>query len=71
MSSARTGAEPQKDGHRSRPRCAAPRAAAAIYSEGEKDDPVVGMGDHTPSFLLRPVKVKPASVPEEQDLKQD
>ncbi len=49
----------------------APRPAPhrSSYSEGEKDRPVVGMGDHTPSFLLRPVKVKPASV-EEQDLKR-
>jgi superfamily II DNA/RNA helicase len=34
------------------------------FSEGEKDRPVVGMGDHTPSFLLRAVKLKPAGAGE-------
>ncbi|MGA3303852.1 MAG: DEAD/DEAH box helicase [Methylovirgula sp.] len=60
-----------RDEHRGRP-ATGPRPAPhrASYSEGEKERPVVGMGDHTPSFMLRPVKVKPASV-EEQDLKQD
>jgi len=35
----------------------------------EDDPPIVGMGDHVPMFLLRPVKLKPstAKVPEEQD----
>jgi superfamily II DNA/RNA helicase len=31
------------------------------------DPPVVGMGDHVPMFMLRPVKLKPAKVVEEQD----
>jgi len=31
------------------------------------DAPVVGMGDHVPMFLLRPVKLKPMKVVEEQD----
>jgi hypothetical protein len=33
------------------------------------DAPVIGMGDHVPMFLLRPVKLKPAKVVEveEQD----
>ncbi len=31
------------------------------------DPPVVGMGDHVPMFLLRPVKLKPAKVVEEQE----
>jgi len=35
----------------------------------EDDPPIIGMGDHVPMFLLRPVKLKPstAKVPEEQD----
>ena len=36
------------------------------YADGD-DRPVVGMGDHVPMFLLRPVKIKPAKVAEEQD----
>jgi superfamily II DNA/RNA helicase len=31
---------------------------------GHDDRPVVGMGDHVPSFLLRPVKLKPTIVEE-------
>ena len=33
----------------------------------EDDQPVIGMGDHVPMFLLRSVKLKPAKVVEEQD----
>jgi len=31
------------------------------------DPPVIGMGDHVPMFLLRPVKLKPMKVVEEQE----
>jgi superfamily II DNA/RNA helicase len=35
------------------------------FRDNAQDDrPVVGMGDHTPSFLLRPVKLKPTVVEE-------
>jgi superfamily II DNA/RNA helicase len=36
---------------------------APAFSEGN-DRPVVGMGDHTPSFLLRPVRLNPKIVEE-------
>jgi superfamily II DNA/RNA helicase len=38
------------------------RRAPAFADHGDR--PVVGMGDHTPSFLLRPVKLKPKIVEE-------
>jgi len=49
-----------------------PVAAAATprgrsYSEPEDNNPVVGMGDHTPMFLLRPVRLKPAKITEDQE----
>ena len=28
----------------------------------DADQPIVGLGDHVPLFLLRPVKLKPAKV---------
>jgi superfamily II DNA/RNA helicase len=31
------------------------------------DPPVIGMGDHVPMFMLRPVKLKPVKVVEEQE----
>ncbi|MGP8231069.1 MAG: DEAD/DEAH box helicase [Methylovirgula sp.] len=34
---------------------------------GHDDRPVVGMGDHVPSFLLRPVKLKPSVVEEAEE----
>lgn len=46
-----------------------PAAAAhrgRSYSDAD-DSPVVGMGDHTPMFLLRPVRLKPAKATEEQE----
>jgi superfamily II DNA/RNA helicase len=48
------------------PRAAAPAAAItperprASRRPKDEDIPVVGLGDHVPSFLLRPVKLKPA-----------
>ncbi len=42
------------------------RLRSGSYSEAE-DRPVIGMGDHVPMFLLRPVRLKPAKVAEEQD----
>ena len=52
-----------------------PRAARTpVYTErrdrrprAQEDDgpPVIGMGDHVPSFMLRPVVFKPAKVGEE------
>jgi superfamily II DNA/RNA helicase len=52
-----------------------PRAArSTVYAErrdrrprGQEDDgpPVIGMGDHVPSFMLRPVVFKPAKVGDE------
>jgi len=37
------------------------------YAEVADERPVIGMGDHTPMFLLRPVKPKPAKMAEEQE----
>jgi len=33
----------------------------------DDDAPVVGLGDHVPSFLLRPVRLKPAKVAAVED----
>ena len=35
--------------------------------EGDDDIPVVGMGDHVPMFLLRPVKLKPSKQAETKE----
>jgi superfamily II DNA/RNA helicase len=58
-----------------RPVAESPRAARTpVYAErrdrrprAQEDDgpPVIGMGDHVPSFMLRPVVFKPAKVGEE------
>ncbi len=37
------------------------------FADAAEDQPVIGMGDHVPSFLLRPVRLKPAKVVEEQE----
>jgi hypothetical protein len=59
------------------PRFEQPRAAQAQPNgdrrrpdrrRHEDDDaPVVGLGDHVPSFLLRPVRLKPAKVAAVED----
>ncbi len=36
-------------------------------SRADDDAPVVGMGDHVPMFLLRPVKLKPAKTAADED----
>ena len=57
-----------------RPVEAEPRGVVASYSErrdrrprAHEDDgpPVIGMGDHVPSFLLRPVVFKTAKLGED------
>ncbi|QAY96542.1 DEAD/DEAH box helicase [Methylovirgula ligni] len=40
---------------------------ARSRDNGHDDQPVVGMGDHVPSFLLRPVKLKPSVVEEAEE----
>ncbi len=46
-----------------------PRRASRRPRERDEDVPVVGLGDHVPSFLLRPVKIKPAkAAAAEEDL---
>jgi hypothetical protein len=50
------------------PACAAPAAERRERQPRRHEDegpPVVGLGDHVPSFLLRPVALKPAKVGEE------
>jgi superfamily II DNA/RNA helicase len=49
------------------PASPAPQHRPVAYSDVGKERPIVGMGDHTPMFLLRPVKLKPAKLAEEQD----
>ena len=39
-----------------------PRHAPARARQAERETPVIGMGDHIPSFLLRPVKLPPLRV---------
>ena len=51
----------QKDRGHHRPERARSR------DNGHDDQPVVGMGDHVPSFLLRPVKLKPSVVEEAEE----
>jgi superfamily II DNA/RNA helicase len=51
-----------------KPAVAAATPRGRSYSEPEdNNNPVVGMGDHTPMFLLRPVRLKPAKITEEQE----
>ncbi len=63
----------RRDGREAPERAAPERVAAPERTERRprpsvpNDPPVVGMGDHVPMFLLRPVKLKPAKVVEEQD----
>jgi len=72
------GRQPERREH---PKTAAPKANGHRANEHKRDDrpdrqpalanggerAVIGMGDHTPSFLLRPVKLKPAKVGEEAE----
>jgi superfamily II DNA/RNA helicase len=60
------GPSPEIEYPRGAPRIEQPRRRPA-FADHDDDQPVVGMGDHTPSFLLRPVRLKRASVVEEQD----
>ncbi|MGO9134261.1 MAG: DEAD/DEAH box helicase [Methylovirgula sp.] len=56
------------DEHRDSRKPRSPNTGAPRRSYADADDrPVVGMGDHVPMFLLRPVKIKPAKVAEEQE----
>ena len=59
--------KPEAESFRS-PACAAPTAERRERRPRHHEDdgpPVVGLGDHVPSFLLRPVALKPAKVGEE------
>jgi superfamily II DNA/RNA helicase len=51
---------------RSRPagRAEHARRRPSHFADMADDAPVVGMGDHTPMFLLRPIKLKPAKLEE-------
>jgi superfamily II DNA/RNA helicase len=42
-----------------------PQQSERNHRRTDYDAPVVGLGDHVPSFLLRPVKLKPAKVAED------
>jgi len=61
----RPASKPRRD---DRPERSAPlRSEKRGRSAVSDDPPVIGMGDHVPMFLLRPVKFKPAKVVEEQE----
>jgi superfamily II DNA/RNA helicase len=55
---------PRSNGHHQKAPERGPRPERNYRDNGHDDRPVVGMGDHVPSFLLRPVKLKPAVVEE-------
>jgi superfamily II DNA/RNA helicase len=46
------------------PRGERPRSTAAAQPRRDDDAPVIGLGDHVPDFLLRPVKARARSTPE-------
>jgi superfamily II DNA/RNA helicase len=52
---------------RDMPERAEPRQEKRSRLPVSDDPPVIGMGDHVPMFLLRPVKLKPVKVVEEQE----
>jgi hypothetical protein len=47
-----------------RPREERPRSHAAAQPRRDDDAPVIGLGDHVPDFLLRPVKARARATPE-------
>jgi superfamily II DNA/RNA helicase len=49
----------------SRPARITERASGSSRHRGDYDAPVIGLGDHVPSFLLRSVKLKPAKTVDE------
>jgi hypothetical protein len=51
------------------PRGERPRRDAA-QPRRDDDAPVVGLGDHVPDFLLRPVKARPRATPESVEAKE-
>jgi len=54
----------RSNGHAPKPERSQRPERSHFRDNGQDDRPVVGMGDHTPSFLLRPVKLKPTVVEE-------
>jgi superfamily II DNA/RNA helicase len=46
------------------PRGERPRSQAAAQPRRDDDAPVIGLGDHVPDFLLRPVKARARATPE-------
>jgi superfamily II DNA/RNA helicase len=50
------------------PVAAEPAPRRQARRQQEEDVPVVGLGDHVPMFLLRPVKLKPAKASPKEDL---
>jgi superfamily II DNA/RNA helicase len=57
-------AAPRSNGNPQKAPDRGPRPERNYRDNGHDDRPVVGMGDHVPSFLLRPVKIKPTVVEE-------
>ena len=51
------------------PRADRPRREAA-QPRRDDDAPVIGLGDHVPDFLLRPVKARPRTTPEPVEAKE-
>ncbi|MFZ3179434.1 MAG: DEAD/DEAH box helicase, partial [Methylocystis silviterrae] len=58
------GVRPPAYGAPAAPRAAERRERRPRHHEDD-GPPVIGLGDHVPSFLLRPVALRPAKVGEE------
>jgi superfamily II DNA/RNA helicase len=54
--------QPVRPGDAARPRHEAPAPARSHRHHDDMEAPIVGLGDHVPSFLLRPVKLPPVKV---------
>jgi superfamily II DNA/RNA helicase len=72
----RRAAAHRSEEHHAPDRSRQPRGTPAIepaqqrrpaFADAAEDQPVIGMGDHVPLFLLRPVRLKPVKVVEEQE----
>jgi superfamily II DNA/RNA helicase len=52
-------AAPKHNGHAAKPERSHRPERGHARDHGRDEQPVVGLGDHVPSFLLKPVKIKP------------
>jgi hypothetical protein len=54
--------QPVRPGDAARPRLENPAPSRPHRAHDDPGAPVIGLGDHVPSFLLRPVKLRPVKV---------